>query len=271
MWASRPRCSARLFWRVTTSRTGSRSNLPRAIRRESPGNIDHNRTITFNTVNIEESQTEAKPLGLYADRHVDQIWKLHVAGNTLFAGVSEAGLFRSDDRGKSWQPVLALNNHETQPSWGPGFGGLCLHSLLSDARDPQRLWIAISAAGVFRSDDGGNSWARKVDGVPPGADDAWCVHGLAHDPDNADRILAQFHDGMFRSADGGDHWERIEQGLPPADMSSGAKSAFGFAIEVDPHTGYSVIRAESLDDAENIAQGCPIIASTRVYEIMGGK
>ncbi len=74
--------------------------------------------------------------------------------------MSEAGLFRSDDRGKSWQPVPGLNDHETRPQWIPGFGGLCLHSILSDANDPRRMWAGISSFGVFRTYDGGEPWAR---------------------------------------------------------------------------------------------------------------
>lgn len=202
------------------------------------GNTEHNRTISFNNVEVEESITASNPLGLYAHRHVDQIWKLHCAGDVLYAGVSEAGLFRSDDRGKSWQPVSGLNNHESQPNWSPGFGGLCLHTILSDADNPDRLWVGISAAGVFRSDDGGDTWARKDAGVPAGPNDAWCVHGLAHDRGNANRIFRQDHNGMFRSLDGGDNWERIENGLPLGELSFGEPCAFGFAVEMDPAKGY---------------------------------
>jgi photosystem II stability/assembly factor-like uncharacterized protein len=201
------------------------------------GNADHNRTITFNNVDFNAAVTADNPLGLYAHRHVDQVWKLHCAGDALYAGVSEAGLFRSDDRGKSWQPVSGLNDHPSRASWIPGFGGLCLHAILTDARDPQRMWVGISAVGVFRSDDGGRSWELENQGIPRG--EGYCVHGLAHDPRDADRIYRQDHRGMYRSLDGGDSWQRIENGLPVGQLSEGLQCAFGFPVEVDPATGWA--------------------------------
>jgi hypothetical protein len=227
------------------------------------GNLDHNRTITFNMIEFNESVSSSKPLGLYADRHVDQIWKLHSAGDVLYAGVSEAGLFRSDDRGKSWQPVRGLNDHETQPDWTPGFGGLCLHSVLTDPRDPERLWVGISSSGVFRSDDGGSSWKSKNDGVTKA--EAFCVHGLAQDPHDADRIYRQDHQGMYRSLDGGDSWERIENGLPLGQLTSGGESAFGFPVVVDPHTGAAYAFPLEGDDFRY-----PFDGRVRVYRTRDG-
>ena len=227
------------------------------------GNVDHNRTINFNNLSVNESITPDKPLGLYADRHVDQIWKLHSVGEVLYAGVSEAGLFRSDDRGKSWQPVSGLNDHESRTHWMPGFGGLCLHSVLSDARDPERLWVGISSAGLFRTDDGGRTWARKNEGLPPGEQDGTCVHGLAHDPQNAERIFRQEHSGMFRSLDGGDSWERIENGLPLGQLSMGGECAFGFAIEMDPATGYVYAFPLAGDDFRYAPGGSVCVYRTR--------
>jgi photosystem II stability/assembly factor-like uncharacterized protein len=228
-----------------------------------PGNLDHNRTVTFNMVDFNESVSSSKPLGLYADRHVDQIWKLHSAGDVLYAGVSEAGLFRSDDRGKSWQPVRGLNNHETQPDWGPGFGGLCLHSVLSDPRNPERLWVGISAAGVFRSDDGGRSWNPKNDGVRKA--EGYCVHGLAQDSRDADRIYRQDHQGMYRTLDGGDSWERIENGLPLGELTYGGEAAFGFPVVVDPHTGAAYAFPLEGDDFRY-----PFEGRVRVYRTRDG-
>ncbi|MEE9606157.1 MAG: exo-alpha-sialidase [Myxococcota bacterium] len=191
-----------------------------------PGNQEHNRVIRSGDV-----------AGRYrgSNRHVDQIWKLHAAADVVYAGVSEAGLFRSDDRGVSWSVDGGLNQHPTRSDWGPGFGGLCLHSLLCDARDPRRLWVGISAAGVFRSDDGGGSWAAKNDGVS--ANEGWCVHSLAHDPNRADVIYRQDHRGMYRTDDGGDSWQLIEDGLPEAELSDGHRCAFGFPISFDPGSG----------------------------------
>ena len=162
------------------------------------GNEGHNRIIGA-----------MDPMGHFmgSNRHVDQIWRLHAVGDVVYAGVSEAGLFRSDDRGKAWEPVRGLNEHPTRPSWGAGFGGLCAHSILVDERNPERLWVGISAAGVFRSDDGGETWAEKNDSVVES--EGFCVHSLAHDPLAADLIYRQDHRGMYRSRDAGDSWQRI--------------------------------------------------------------
>ncbi len=174
------------------------------------------------------------PVGRFkgSNRHVDQIWRLHAVGDVVYAGVSEAGLFRSDDRGKSWEPIRGLNEHPTRPTWDAGFGGLCAHSIHIDERNPQRLWVGISAAGVFRSDDGGESWAEKNDGVVKG--EGFCVHSLAHDPQDADLIYRQDHRGMYRSRTAGDTWQRIENGLPIIELSEGLHCAFGFPLELDP-------------------------------------
>ncbi|MEX0667861.1 MAG: exo-alpha-sialidase [Acidimicrobiia bacterium] len=159
-------------------------------------------------------------------RKLSQIWTFHTAGNRVFAGVDEAGLFVSEDHGITWLPVAGLNEHPSRSTWQPGFGGLCAHHILSDG---DRIWVGISAVGVFRSDDGGKSFRRFDEGVTPtvtpdedgsGAN-GWCVHGLVADPDNPDSIWRQDHMGVYRTIDGGGTWERIETGLP---------SRFGFAI-----------------------------------------
>jgi hypothetical protein len=172
-------------------------------------------------------------------RRVDQIWKLLPAGDRMYAGVSEAGLFLSDDRGATWRSVPALDEHPDREHWQPGAGGLCAHSLLRDARDPRRLWVGISAAGVFRSDDGGETFVARNEGIDAlqgeedGGAGAYCVHGLAHDPSHADRIYRQDHRGVYRSDDGGDHWTLIEAGLPAGELSDGHRCCFGFPIAFD--------------------------------------
>jgi hypothetical protein len=175
------------------------------------------------------------PMGQFKEggRYVDQIWKLQAAGNALYAAVSEAGLFRSTDRGKTWQPVPGLNDHESRDQWVAGFGGLCAHSILIDAKNDDRIWVGISAAGVFRSDDGGLSFERKNAGINS-ADEGFCVHSLAHDPDNADVIFRRDHRGMYRSDDAGDSWLLIEDGLPTSELSDGHTCCFGFASAMDP-------------------------------------
>lgn len=152
-------------------------------------------------------------------RKMDQVWTFHVAGSRLWAGVADAGLFTSDDLGGTWQPVSGLNEHRTRGEWEPGFGGLCAHRIHVSG-DTQ--WVAISAVGVFRSDDGGATWESKNDGVEPvGVPEGsprpevgYCVHCIAHDPADPNRIWRQDHSGVYCTEDGGDNWTRIESGLP---------------------------------------------------------
>ena len=162
------------------------------------------------------------------------------AGDAVYAGVSEAGLFRSLDRGRSWQPLRGLNEHPTRPEWIPGAGGLGAHSILVSDDATPRIWAGISAAGVFRSDDGGETWAEKNDGV--NGDAGFCVHGLAHDPANPDLIYRQDHRGYYLTRDGGESWTEIENGLPQAELSDGRVCVFGFAAAYDPRarTAYAI-------------------------------
>ena len=190
------------------------------------GNPGHNRII-----GAMDPMEQFTPGG----RHVDQIWKLRAVGDRLYAGVSEAGLFTSDDQGKSWQVLPGLNRHPDRDSWGPGFGGLCAHTVLVDERDPLRIWVGISAAGAFRSDDGGKTFAAKNDGVNPAGDDGgFCVHGMAHDPSNADVIYRQDHRGVYKTENGGESWHVIENGLPVSVLGDEHRCTFGFAVDLDP-------------------------------------
>jgi photosystem II stability/assembly factor-like uncharacterized protein len=167
------------------------------------------------------------------DRKMEQIWTFLTKDDRIWAGVAHAGLFVSDDEGTTWAPVPGLNEHRTRPEWQPGFGGLCAHRVMVDGA---REWVAISAVGVFRSDDGGETWEPKNDGVAavglpedaPRPEVGYCVHGLAADPADPMRIWRQDHSGVYRTADGGDNWERIERGLP---------AGFGFVMWRDDATG----------------------------------
>ena len=189
-------------------------------------------------------------------RKMEQVWTFHTKGQRIWAGVAEAGLFTSDDQGVTWEPVNGLNDHRTRSDWEPGFGGLCAHRVTVDG---DTHWVAISAVGVFRSDDGGATWAPKNDGVSPVGipEDAprpevgYCVHCVAHDPVNPMRIWRQDHSGVYRTADGGDNWERIEIGLP---------ANFGFVMWRDMSSGrLFTIPLEA--DANRI----PVDGSLRVY------
>lgn len=167
------------------------------------------------------------------DREVRAVWTFHRTERALWAGVEDAGLFRSTDHGATWDPVVGFNDHPTRPDWGPGLGGLCAHRVLGT---DDQLWVAASAVGVFRSDDGGASFAPCNDGVPavglpddvPRPEVGYCVHGLAVDPDDHRRLWRQDHAGMFRSTDAGTTWQRNDHGLP---------AAFGFVMARDDASG----------------------------------
>jgi photosystem II stability/assembly factor-like uncharacterized protein len=162
-------------------------------------------------------------------RPLEQIWTFTPAGDRVYAGVAQAGLFASDDDGVTWAPVDAFNRYPGHEQWVPGFGGLAAHRVLAAG---DSLWVGVSAVGVFRSDDGGSSFVRGDDGVTNVVEDrpepGFCVHGLAQDPADPARMWRQDHSGVYRSRDGGDHWERIEEGLP---------SRFGFPILRDRASG----------------------------------
>ena len=188
-------------------------------------------------------QVEASP-AYDGDRELNRVWTVVPATaadpETLYAGVDEAGLFRSTDGGDTWHEVEGLSNHETREHWQPGAGGLCCHSILPHPTDPDRLWVGISAVGVFRTDDGGETWDLVNDGLAVAAPEdgheplGSCVHRLRLDPTDPDRLYQQNHLGVFRSTDGAGTWERIDDGLP---------STFGFPLVLhprDPETLYVV-------------------------------
>ena len=172
------------------------------------------------------------------DASLKQIWQI-VSGNndepdTLYCGVEPAALFRSDDAGQTWSLVRGLHDHPHRPLWQPGGGGLCLHTVLPDPKNKKRMHIAISTGGVYRTDDGGETWQPRNVGVraqflPP---EQWypefgqCVHKIVSHPSNPNRMFLQNHWGLYRSDDGGDSWNDIANGVP---------SDFGFALDVDPN------------------------------------
>jgi len=163
-------------------------------------------------------------------RTLNQVWTIVPAGERLYAGVDEAGLFQSDDGGESWQPVDSLNEHASRDAWFPGAGGLCAHVVLPQG---DRLWVGISAVGAWRSDDQGATWQARNSGVRQVIEDesfkdiGFCIHGLAPDPDERDTLYRQDHTGMYKTTDAGDTWERAMEGLP---------SWFGFPVVFEPRT-----------------------------------
>ncbi len=164
---------------------------------------------------------------------ISAVWSLAAAHGRIYAGVEPAGLFVSDDGGVTFAPVPALNDHPTRPQWNPGGAGMILHHIVPNPDDRNELWVAISAAGVFHTADGGLNFSPRNNGtradfMPEGQREpevGQCVHGLALAPGGRGRLYQQNHCGMYRSDDGGAHWDSIEAGLP---------STFGFPVVAHP-------------------------------------
>lgn len=178
-----------------------------------------------------------------------RVWHLEpspVDPDVIFAGVEDAALFRSDDGGGTWRELAGLRGHGTGPSWAPGAGGMCLHTVVVDPADPRRMAVAVSAAGVFRTEDGGDSWAPANRGLrsehlpEPEAEVGHCVHKLAMHPDRPDTLFMQKHWDVMRSDDHGRSWTEISGDLP---------TDFGFAVDVHAHEPDTVYVVPITSDA----------------------
>lgn len=183
--------------------------------------------------------------------------------DTVYAGVEDAALFRSTDGGQTWEELAALRGHGTGPEWQPGAGGLCLHTILLDPEDEGKMYVAISAAGAFRTDDGGESWQVINRGLhseylpEPEAEIGHCVHNLAMHPARPDVLFMQKHWDVMRSDDGGEGWREISGNLP---------SDFGFPIEVHAHDPDQVYVVPIKSDSEHF----PPDGKLRVYRSRTG-
>ncbi len=173
----------------------------------------------------------------FADQFT-QVWSLGHAHGALYAGTKPATLLKSSDNGATWEKLQSLNDHPSAESWNPGAAGLTLHTIVPDPADPAKLWLGISAAGVFATEDGGKSWDRRNrlsnadacthhdhPAAPRGGETGHCVHNMVRADATGDLLYQQNHHGVFRSRDGGRNWDDITDGLP---------STFGFPIAVDP-------------------------------------
>lgn len=196
---------------------------------------------------------------------LNKIWQL-VSGNpseknTIYAGVDEAGLFVTRDGAKSWSELSALTRDPSRAKWFPGNGGLCLHTILIDPNDKNRIVVGISAVGVFKTADGGQSWKncnRDLPALPTGSDDKsviCCVHKMVMDPTNPDTLYMQYHGGVFKSSDCADSWTRIESGLP---------GNFGFPMVITKDGDLFVVPLES-DEKRMMREG-----KFRVYRSSNG-
>ena len=167
--------------------------------------------------------------------------------DTVYAGIEDAAIFKTTDGGASWNELAGLRKHGSGPKWQPGAGGMCLHTIIPDPHDPLRLFIAISAAGAFRTDDGGETWKPINRGlvsnmIPDGtAEVGHCVHRIALHKSNPNRLYMQKHCDVMRSDNAGDSWTEVSGNLP---------TDFGFVIDVhahEPETIYVVpIKSDSL-------------------------
>ena len=178
-----------------------------------------------------------------SDVSLKQIWQIAEGHpnepDTVYCGVEPAALFKSTDAGETWSLERGLFDHPHRPQWMPGGGGLCLHTILPDPSNDQRLFVAISTGGVYRTDDGGKNWQPRNKGIrakflPPDQQyPEWgqCVHKVVRHSSNPSRMFLQHHWGVYRSDDAGDSWNDIGKGLP---------SDFGFAMEIDPHDANTV-------------------------------
>jgi photosystem II stability/assembly factor-like uncharacterized protein len=195
-----------------------------------------------------------------------RVWHLEPSLNdpdTVYAGVEDAALFRSTDGGVSWKELAGLRGHGTGPKWQPGAGGLCLHTIILDRADPSRIYIAISAAGAFRTDDGGKSWRPINQGLvsnyipDPKAEIGHCVHHVAMHPKKPGVLFMQKHWDVMRSDNSGDLWKEVSGNLP---------TDFGFVIDVHAHEPETIYVVPIKSDGEHF----PPEGKLRVYRSRTG-
>jgi photosystem II stability/assembly factor-like uncharacterized protein len=195
-----------------------------------------------------------------------RVWHLEPSlhdPDVCFAGVEDAALFRTMDAGKTWQEMSGLRKHTTGKDWQPGAGGMCLHTILIDPSNPKRMYVAISAAGAFRSDDGGETWkpinkGLRSDFMPqPEAEVGHCVHRIDFHPSKPDTLFMQKHWDVMRSDDAGDLWTEVSGNLP---------SDFGFPIAVHAHDPETIYVVPIKSDSEHV----PPEGKLRVYRSRTG-
>jgi photosystem II stability/assembly factor-like uncharacterized protein len=195
-----------------------------------------------------------------------RVWHLEPSltdAETVYAGVEDAAIFRSTDGSKTWQELAGLRGHGTGPKWQPGAGGMCLHTLILDPSNPNRIWIAISAAGAFRTDDGGKTWkpinkGLKSNYIPnPEAEIGHCVHHIAMNPKRPGVLFMQKHWDVMRSDNAGDQWTEVSGNLP---------TDFGFAIDVHAHEPETIYVVPIKSDSEHF----PLEGKLRVYRSKTG-
>ena len=195
-----------------------------------------------------------------------RVWHIEPSlteADTVYAGVEDAGLFRSTDGGKNWQELAGLRGHGTGPRWQPGAGGMCLHTVILDPSNPKRIYIAISAAGAFRTDDGGKTWGPINKGLysqyipEPTAEVGHCVHHVAMHRSRPSVLFMQKHWDVMRSDNAGDSWQEVSGNLP---------TDFGFVIDVHAHDPETIYVVPIKSDGEHF----PPDGKLRVYRSKTG-
>jgi photosystem II stability/assembly factor-like uncharacterized protein len=195
-----------------------------------------------------------------------RVWHFEPSLNdpdTVYAGVEDAAIFRTTDGGRNWQELSGLRGHGTGPKWQPGAGGLCLHTIILDPQNPQRMYIAISAAGAFRTDDGAQSWKAINRGLvsefipDPNAEVGHCVHHVSMHPSRPETLYMQKHWDVMRSDNAGDNWREVSGNLP---------TDFGFVIDVHAHEPETIYVVPIKSDREHF----PLDGKLRVYRSRSG-
>ncbi len=195
-----------------------------------------------------------------------RVWHLEPSlsdPDTVYAGVEDAALFVSRDGGQNWKELSGLRRHSTGQNWQPGAGGMCLHTILLDPKNHKRIYVAISAAGAFRSDDAGQTWKPINKGLhspyipDPDAEVGHCVHRIAHHPSRPDVLFMQKHWDVMRSDNAGDSWREVSGNLP---------TDFGFVIDVHAHEPETIFVVPIKSDGEHF----PPEGKLRVYRSRTG-
>jgi photosystem II stability/assembly factor-like uncharacterized protein len=195
-----------------------------------------------------------------------RVWHLEPSlteADTVYAGVEDAALFRSTDAGQTWEELSGLRGHGSGPRWSPGAGGMGLHTILIDPSNPRRMFIAISAAGVFRTEDAGQTWQPANRGLhsqflpDPKAEVGHCVHRIAMHPSRPNVLFMQKHWDVMRSDDAGNSWQEVSGNLP---------TDFGFPIDVHAHEPETIYVVPIKSDSEHF----PIDGKLQVYRSRTG-
>jgi photosystem II stability/assembly factor-like uncharacterized protein len=195
-----------------------------------------------------------------------RVWHLEPSlddPDAVYAGVEDAAIFKTTDGGFNWTEMPGLRQHGSGPRWQPGAGGMCLHTIILDKANPQCMYIAISAAGAFRTDDGGKTWqpinrGLRSEYIPdPNADVGHCVHHIAMHRSRPNVLFMQKHWDVMRSDNAGDLWKEVSGNLP---------TDFGFAIDVHAHEPETVYVVPIKSDSEHY----PPEGKLRVYRSRSG-